>query len=437
MITANCSGFFSMGNDVQMMSWDSDVFSFRCNNERAYNYRISTGEITEFTINSISYTAPMPAPSGDLFYHRRQVYNANGSLHTTLNQSSTEHSCLGKLSNGNDAYFAIAFAQGPNGGCIGDIIAHDLTTGDCFPLISESQGYNYPQSGTHISALAHKNTDGGWVAASMIGYNQDGQSLLDQELVIAKAEQGNVKVCRIGHHRSDENQFDYWGEPHACISPTGTRVLFGSDWSGSEDGQSVDCYVVELPAYQNCSLQESMLSKDEDPIREGIYTAEIIRASGSVAQNTVVDFHAANYITLSPGFHAEQGSAFSATIVDCQVNALSKTNFDKGISNEFLPAPDTPNRLKVATYKVSSMPNPFRITTNIQVELSTPTELDIGIYNRLGQLIAPLAKQDYFEKGLHDFSFDGSKYATGMYFLIVKSGTAQVVHKLVLIGEGK
>jgi len=26
-------------------------------------------------------------------------------------------------------------------------------------------------------------------------------------------------------------------------------VLFGSDWSGVEDGESVDCYVVELPSY--------------------------------------------------------------------------------------------------------------------------------------------------------------------------------------------
>lgn len=83
----------------------------------------------------------------------------------------------------------------------------------------------------------------------MIGYDQNGQELLDQELVIAKAEEGNIKVCRIGHHRSDEDQVDYWGEPHAVISPTGTRVLFGSDRSGEEDGESIDSYVVELPSY--------------------------------------------------------------------------------------------------------------------------------------------------------------------------------------------
>lgn len=85
----------------------------------------------------------------------------------------------------------------------------------------------------------------------MIGYQEDGQELLDQELVLVHVkDRDNVDVYRIGHHRADENEFDYWGEPHAVISPSGTRVLFGSDWSGAEDGQSVDSYVVELPAYQ-------------------------------------------------------------------------------------------------------------------------------------------------------------------------------------------
>jgi len=247
---SNCNGSLEMGNDVQMMSWDSNVFSFRCGNETAYTYNVSTGEVTSFIIDELDKVAPAVAPSGKRFLHRSKIYDTTGNQMMDLNKQSNEHSCIGRLPNGKDGFFSIAFAQGPQGGCIGDIIAHDLESGNCFPVISQSQGYDYPQSGTHISALAHKNTEGGWVAASMMGYDKDGQSLLDQELVIAKAEEGNIKVCRIGHHRSDEDEYDYWGEPHAVISPTGTRVLFASDWSGAEDGKSIDCYVVELPAYQ-------------------------------------------------------------------------------------------------------------------------------------------------------------------------------------------
>ena len=151
------------------------------------------------------------------------------------------------MADGTDTNFSVSFDAGPNGGCQGNIIAYDLNTGDCLPVISEGLGYAYPKSGTHISAVAHKNP--GWIAASMIGFEGDGQALLDQELVIAHVSPGNVEVYRIGHHRADEDEFDYWGEPHAVISPAGTRVLFGSDWSGSEDGTSVESYVVELPSF--------------------------------------------------------------------------------------------------------------------------------------------------------------------------------------------
>ncbi|TMM58232.1 hypothetical protein FEE95_02045 [Maribacter algarum] len=243
----NCADNIGSGNDVQMMSWNSDVIGFRCDNTGAYAYRISTGELITFNIDDVQYTAPMPGASGNQYYHGKAVYDMDGNQAALLNESSVEHSCLGKLIGGNDAHFAVAFAEGPEGGCIGNIIAHDLTTGECFPVISEEQGYDYPKSGTHISAVAHKSP--GWIAASMVGNDEDGQSLLDQELIIARVEKGNVEVYRIGHHRADENEFDYWGEPHAVISPTGTRVLFGSDWSGSQDGKSVDAYVVELPNF--------------------------------------------------------------------------------------------------------------------------------------------------------------------------------------------
>ena len=274
-VTPNCTGGYNMGNDVQMTSWDSDVIGFRCNNDKTYSYKISTGVLNELAVGDVNYVAGMPSPSGSLMLHRRSVYNLEGTFLRNLNTNGSEHSCIGKLANGHDAHFAVAFDNGPNGGCGGNLIAHDMTNGDCIPLISEELGYDYSKSGTHISALAHKNTEGGWIAASMIGFEQDGQSLLDQELIIAKADPDGIKICRIGHHRSDEDQFDYWGEPHAVISPSGTRVLFGSDWSGDEDGQSIDCYVVELPVHGS-TTSHIHTSENEITIRPNPFTDKLI-----------------------------------------------------------------------------------------------------------------------------------------------------------------
>jgi len=152
------------------------------------------------------------------------------------------------LSNGDDAYFAISFAQGQDGGCFGTLVAHNATTGNCF-AVTPTEDYGYSKSGTHISALAHKNSEGGWVAVSSMGYQRDGVQILDQELFVAKVDEFQGTVYRVAHHRSDEDDIDYWGEPHVTISPSGTRLLYGSDWSGSEDGISVDAYIAELGAY--------------------------------------------------------------------------------------------------------------------------------------------------------------------------------------------
>lgn len=268
---------FEMGNDIQMMSWDSDVFSFRCANDEVFVYRISTGQATQINVTDVNYVAAAPGPSGQYFLHRASVYDNNGNYLLDLNSSGGEHSCMGKISNGNDAYFAVVFDPSPNGGCFGNLVMHDLQTGTCTELISQNQGYDYSQSGTHMSALAHKNTDDAWVAASMIGFDEDGQDLLDQELVLVRADPNNIEVFRIGHHRSDENEFDYWGEPHAVLSPTGTRVLFGSDWSGAEDGQSIDCYVVELPAHNNTSSNAHIiLSPDCIEVFPNPFTDQVV-----------------------------------------------------------------------------------------------------------------------------------------------------------------
>ncbi len=80
-----------------------------------------------------------------------------------------------------------------------------------------------------------------------MGNEFDGQDVLDNELLLADTNTG--EVCRIAHHRSHggNGPQGYWAEPHASISPSGTRVLFGSDWGG---GETVDTYVIELPAYE-------------------------------------------------------------------------------------------------------------------------------------------------------------------------------------------
>lgn len=96
----------------------------------------------------------------------------------------------------------------------------------------------------------------------MVG-NTAGSGLLDQEVMLVDL--NTERVFRVAHHRSygKDGPNGYWAEPHVNISPSGSRILFGSDWGG---GSSVDAYdpdaILSLEAFF-ANLPESMTTFSE------------------------------------------------------------------------------------------------------------------------------------------------------------------------------
>ncbi len=252
----NCSNVFS-GNDPMFTSWDSDVIGLVCqqNTGKVFlNYRISTNTESPRKVATGS-AAPQSSPSGNLFFYANgsaDILDFSGTLQRTLNLGSPfEHASLGMLADGTDMYYGVDF--GGTTCQAGALVAHNMENGNCKVIVGQATGYPYPPSKTHISAISHKNP--GWVAVSMVG-NVDGQTVLNNEIILANTNPGGV-VCRVAHHRTWGNSNKqqqgywsgsegYWAEPHVVISPSATRLLFGSDWGG---GDSVDAYVIELPSY--------------------------------------------------------------------------------------------------------------------------------------------------------------------------------------------
>jgi hypothetical protein len=237
-------GRVSAGDDPMYISWDGPSFGFLCENTgEAFVYRLDTD--TESARVDAPDLGPQLGPSGDTVYLGGDIYDGDMNFLRTLDLDNPyDHASLGRYAGGNDTLNIVVFDPGPNGSGIGTLVVFDLITGEDTVIIGEETGYPYPPSGTHISAVAHRAP--GWVSVSVVGYDYDGQDILDNELLLADTNTG--EVCRIAHHRSHgrDGPQGYWAEPHAVVSPTGTRVLFASDWGG---GQTVDSYVVELPAY--------------------------------------------------------------------------------------------------------------------------------------------------------------------------------------------
>ena len=265
----------SGGGDVQMQSLDDDLFGFRCRTGKGndsyimFTYRISTDKVVSMPLNEKvgwqAWTAPIPGPSGDALWLQGKVLEPD--LETIkLEQDMArhhEHANIGTTHDGRDAVFQVVFNRSPNG-CnddmwqgVGHLVVHDMENGDCRPVINEANGYPYTTSGTHISARAIHQP--GWVVLSSVGYgsfdfftNKRKATTFTSEIYLANTDPDNQVVCRLAHHRSFGKDAEratyrpYFGEPHATISPSGTRIVFGSDWY---DSGSVDTYVIELPGY--------------------------------------------------------------------------------------------------------------------------------------------------------------------------------------------
>ncbi len=122
----------------------------------------------------------------------------------------------------------------------------------------------FAPNGAKISPVQQQTSN--WTAMSNIGYGElehfakeSSAPTYFSEIFLVNANNTDApEMCRIAHHRTfgtEANNANYnaaLGEPIATMSPSGTRVLFNSDWY---DSGSVDTYTVELPSFTRLQLE--------------------------------------------------------------------------------------------------------------------------------------------------------------------------------------
>jgi hypothetical protein len=229
-----------LGRDPQYMSWDARRrVGLQCGNTH-FVYEISSDTVLKVTTLT-GKNAAIVAPSGELMFRDGNVLDLSFDVKRRLGMKNPfEHGCVGTDGH-DDTYAAVAFDDADNEN--GTVVLHDLKSGAKRVVVGPATGYPYPPTGTHLSAVALHRP--GWVVATATGGAPLGQKLLQNEILLVSQKPGGP-VYRLAHHRSKagEGPWGYWAEPHPVISPSGTRVVFASDWAG---GASVDPYVVEIP----------------------------------------------------------------------------------------------------------------------------------------------------------------------------------------------
>ena len=86
----------------------------------------------------------------------------------------------------------------------------------------------------------------------------------------------------------------------------------------------------------------------------------------------------------------------------------------------------------VAFRLFQNYPNPFNPKTIISYQLSMTNEVELVIYNLIGQKIATLVSEQQ-EAGLHQVEWNASAFASGIYYYQIKAGEFQDVKKMFLL----
>lgn len=115
---------------------------------------------------------------------------------------------------------------------------------------------------------------------------------------------------------------------------------------------------------------------------------------------------------------------------------LSGTSLKKQVSLPAMQAASL-DLLPQAFKLYPNFPNPFNPETRIQFDLPKAAEVELRIYNALGQLVRTLVEQPY-RAGSFTVTWDGRDHAglllpSGLYFYKMKAGKFQAQRKLLLL----
>jgi photosystem II stability/assembly factor-like uncharacterized protein len=95
-------------------------------------------------------------------------------------------------------------------------------------------------------------------------------------------------------------------------------------------------------------------------------------------------------------------------------------------------ASERPRAALPASFSVLAYPNPFNPSTTLQFSVNIAGKVDLSIYDLLGQRVVTLVDR-VVPAGQYEVRFNGSPYASGLYFARMMSGRETRTHKLLLL----
>jgi hypothetical protein len=106
-----------------------------------------------------------------------------------------------------------------------------------------------------------------------------------------------------------------------------------------------------------------------------------------------------------------------------------KTNFTTGTTTG---VDGTESTLPTSTQLLQNYPNPFNPSTTIGYQLSTAGTVTLKVYDVIGRELESLVNAEQ-PAGRYSVVWNAGGRASGVYFIILKAGTASDVRRMMLV----
>jgi len=141
-----------------------------------------------------------------------------------------------------------------------------------------------------------------------------------------------------------------------------------------------------------------------------------------------------NSITLKPGFVAQAGSTFSASITSttCSPPALRSLNKTDYEPEDDVILPDNGNEIiSFETADVQIYPNPFDKFITVSFYCYEQTTISLKLFDIHGKVINFVANNIIYTEGKNEINIESNSLEKGMYLLKLTINNEDFVHKLI------
>jgi hypothetical protein len=119
------------------------------------------------------------------------------------------------------------------------------------------------------------------------------------------------------------------------------------------------------------------------------------------------------------------------TFSDLEINKLYRVIEDEDIAvitSNGSKESNIPNEYKL----MNNYPNPFNPSTTIKFSLKQKTDVELEIFNSLGESIKKLVDEEK-AAGIHEVTFNAENLASGVYFFQLRTAGLVQTNKMVLL----